>query len=165
MLDMKTLSWWKFRIPVAITKFTTDQNTLNVISKRYYVFDANYNRNKYFDFDGSRIDWRIVSQRLHFGLPNHYKNLKQLIFQLMQTNEFKNTILTQIKLYRKVVTYKEPEIVNFKIDEYRTFVKRFNYWKINEVQWGLSNDRDTAIPAQLVLNGIDIKYEIGEEVR
>ena len=53
----------------------------------------------------------------------------------------------------------------FVIDEYRTFVKRFNYWKINELQWGIRNDDETAIPAQLILNGIDIKYEIGEEVR
>jgi uncharacterized protein YegJ (DUF2314 family) len=165
MLDMRTLSWWRFKIPFEINKFLTDQVTLYMICDKLYKLDSNYDKKKYADCDGSRIDWLIVSQRLHFGLPNHYKNLKQLIFQLVQANEFKNTINTEIKLYRKVITYKEPEIINFKIDEYRTFVKRFNYWKINEVQWGIANDKDTATPAQLILNGIDIKYEIGEEVR
>ena len=56
-------------------------------------------------------------------------------------------------------------MIKFKIDEFKTVVKRFNYWKINELQWALSSDNNTSIPAQLILNGIDIKYEIGEEVR
>jgi hypothetical protein len=76
-----------------------------------------------------------------------------------------NNVNTEIKLYRKTITYKEPETIRFKIDEFKTFVKRFNYWKINELQWALSSDAETATPAQLILNGIDIKYEIGEEVR
>ena len=56
-------------------------------------------------------------------------------------------------------------LVKFKVDELRTFVKRFNYWKINELQWGLKNDENTVIPDKFELNGITIKYELGEEVR
>lgn len=165
MLDIRTMSWWKFKVPVNISKFTTDQVKLNVIADKLYLFDKNFDRNKYIDCDDNYIDWYIVSQRLHFGVPNHYKNLKQLIFQLVQSNTFENTIDTEIKLYRKTITYKEPETIRFKIDEFKTVVKRFNYWKINELQWALSSDNNTNMPAQLILNGIDIKYEIGEEVR
>lgn len=165
MLDTRNLSWWLFKIPVNVTRFLTDQKSLQIVSNKLYKLDKNYNKNKYIDFDGSRIEWSLTSQRLHFGLPNHYKNLKQIIFQLIQSSDFKNTINTRIKLYRKVVTYRDPDIIDFKIDEYRTFVKRFNYWKINELQWTLSNDPTTAAPAQLIVSGIDIKYEIGEEVR
>ena len=71
----------------------------------------------------------------------------------------------QIKLYRKKITLREPETIQFKIEELRTFVKRFNYWKINEIQWGLGSDANTSTPAQLEFNGISIKYELGEEVR
>ena len=165
MFDVRTASWWKFRIPFAITKMLTNQLQLNIISSKLYKIDNEFNGDKYLDCDTDRIDWYIISQRLHFGAINHYKNLKQLIFQLVQSNNYENTVDTEIKLYRKVVSYKEPETIKFKIDEYRTFVKRFNYWKINELQWCLSNDDNTATPAQLILNGIDIKYEIGEEVR
>ena len=58
-----------------------------------------------------------------------------------------------------------PFDFNFYVDEFRTFVKRFNYWKINMLQYGIANDNKTAIPARLVLNGIGVKYEIGDEVR
>ena len=33
------------------------------------------------------------------------------------------------------------------------------------LQYGIANDDKTAIPARLVLNGIGVKYEIGDEVR
>lgn len=165
MFDTRTASWWKFEIPFAITKMLTDQLYLNIISSRLYKLDTVFDKNKYIDCNDNHIKWHIASQRLHFGVPNHYKNLKQLIFQLVQSNNFQNTINTEIKLYRKTITYKEPEMIRFKIDEFKTVVKRFNYWKINELQWALSSDNNTNIPAQLVLNGIDIKYEIGEEVR
>lgn len=165
MFDTRTASWWKFEIPFIINKLITNQNILNIISTKLYKLDKQFNINKYYDCDDSIINWYIISQRLHLGAINHYKNLKQLIFQLVQSNNFENAINTEIKLYRKTITYKEPEMIKFKIDEYKTVVKRFNYWKINELQWALSNDTETATPAQLILNGIDIKYEIGEEVR
>ena len=171
MLDMRTQSWWKFTVPVSVNKLTTNQTNLYLLSDKLYLFNLEYDKTKYYDevYDkhgnAASISWRIESQRLHFGLPNHYKNIKQLIFQLKQANDYQNTIKAQVKIYRKTIDYSEPQIVYFDVDEYRTFVKRFNYWKINELQWILTNDPDTTIPAQLKLNGINIKYEIGEEVR
>ena len=110
-----------------------------------------------------------MSQRLHFGLPNHYKNMKQIVFHMVQSTGHLSTFATQIKLYRNSVNYKDMEVIpfdfNFYVDEFRTFVKRFNYWKINMLQYGIANDDKTAIPARLVLNGIGVKYEIGDEVR
>lgn len=171
MLDTRTYTWWKFTVPTKVNKLVTNQTDLYLLSNMLYLFNLNYDKDKYYDevYDAhgnmTQIPWRLESQRLHFNLPNHYKNIKQLIFQLKQTNKYQNTIRAQIKIFRKVIDYSDPQIVAFNIDEYRTFVKRFNYWKINELQWILANDTETAIPSQLKLNGIDIKYEIGEEVR
>ena len=171
MLDMRTQSWWKFTVPVSVNKLTTNQTNLYLLSDKLYLFNLEYDKTKYYDevYDkygnAASISWRIESQRLHFGLPNHYKNIKQLVFQLKQANDYQNTIKAQVKIYRKTIDYSEPQIVYFDVDEYRTFVKRFNYWKINELQWILTNDPDTTIPAQLKLNGINIKYQIGQEVR
>lgn len=167
LFDFRTNSWWKWTIPLDTSEILTYQDSLKLISKTLYSFEESDDR--YFDFPKTiyqkEIKWFITSQVLHFNAPTYYKNLKQLIFKLSETNNLKNTINVQIKLYRKSVTLKEPDIIDFKIDELRTFVKRFNYWKINELQWGLSNDDYTKIPARLILNGISIKYEIGEEVR
>ena len=167
LFDFRTNSWWKWTIPLNTSEILTYQDSLKLISKTLYSFEESDDR--YLDFPKTtyqkEIKWFITSQVLHFNAPTYYKNLKQLIFKLSETNNLKNTINVQIKLYRKSVTLKEPDIIDFKIDELRTFVKRFNYWKINELQWGLSNDDYTKIPARLILNGISIKYEIGEEVR
>lgn len=165
MLDIRNWSWWKFEVPYNINLLFTDQIKLSLISKKLYYFDTNYNINNYRDDENQYINWLISSQRLHFNLPNHYKNIKQLIFQLIQSSNFKHSILADLKIYRKVIDYREPEYIEFKIDEFRTFVKRFNYWKINELQYTLYSDNEVANPSQLKLNGISIKYEPGEEVR
>lgn len=166
MLDFRKMSWWKFRVPVKVVKMLTDQIVLQVLGAHLYTFDTNYKR--YRDIDEKHIPWMLQSQRLHFKLPNHYKNFKQLVFQLKDMSDdptLRQTLTAQIKLYRKKVLTREPQLVAFKIEEYRTFVKRFNYWKINELQWGIANDPEHAIPSQLSLNGVGVKYERGEEVR
>lgn len=168
MLDTRSNSWWKFKAPINLDKLITDQETVRIISNKLYTFASDYQRNHYYDLiDGKevKIPWSITSQRLHFKYPNHYKNIRQLVFQLVETSEFKNTITAQIKIYRKVIDYGEPQLLAFTIDEYRTFVKRFNYWRVNELQWILSSDENVAVPAQFKINGMSIKYEIGEEVR
>lgn len=169
MYDLTQASWWKWEIPIKALIALTDQNSLRLINKQLLIFKKSA---QYFDLyeKGSSkltIDWYVLSQPLHMKAPNYYKNLKQLVFQLSDSDNTKlpKSMLAQIKLFRKKITVRDPETVMFKIEELRTFVKRFNYWKINEVQWGLSNDDSTATPAPLELNGIGIKYEIGEEVR
>jgi hypothetical protein len=165
VLDLRGLTWWEFESPVPVNKMATDTNQIElfIISNGLYQFDRVYTGYK--DLTNKFIDWNIESQPLHFSAPSHYKNIKQLIFQFKQSINISQTITTQIKLYRKQITIREPEIVNFKIDGYGVVVKRFNYWKINELQWAIAADRDTTAPARLQMNGISIKYEQGEEVR
>ena len=179
MLDLRNASWWKFEIPYNIKKMLTDQVDLRIIADKLYKFkkidnstdkiEDDYIDNRYRDPGDETINWRFMSQRLHFGLPNHYKNMKQIVFHMVQSTGHLSTFATQIKLYRNSVNYKDMEVIpfdfNFYVDEFRTFVKRFNYWKINMLQYGIANDNKTAIPARLVRNGIGVKYEIGDEVR
>ncbi len=179
MLDLRNYSWWKFEIPFNIKKIITDQIDLRVISDKLYKFkhinnntdkiEDDYVDNQYYDVDNEPIRWMFMSQRLHFNLPNHYKNMKQLVFHMIQSTGHISTFNAQVKLYRNSVNYKDMEVIpfdfNFAVDEFRTFVKRFNYWKINLLQYGVANDDKAAVPARLVCNGIDIKYEIGDEVR
>lgn len=168
LYDLVTGAWWKWTVPVITSLIYSNQIDINLVSGRLCIFK---NSKKYFDFsetqESQRISWYFQSQPLHMKTPNYYKNLKQLIFQLYDgEKDYKQqSILVQIKLYRKKISYKEPEIIAFKIDNLRTFVKRFNYWKINEIQYGLASDDETIIPEQFQLNAITIKYELGEEVR
>jgi hypothetical protein len=163
MLDLRNLSWWSLVSPFVITKIVTDQLKFNIISNGLYQYD--FNHTIYKDVLTRNIDWEVESQPNHFNAPTYYKNLKQLIFQLEESTNVDQTLSVQIILYRKHFALKDLEAISFKIEAYKTYVKRFNYWKINEMQWALESDSDNANPAQLRLNGISIKYEISEEVR
>lgn len=160
--------WWYWEVPENINLMSTDQVNLKLISNKLCVFKEH---ERYQDFaltpNAKRIEWFIQSQPLHMKAPNYYKNLKQLVFQLLDEGQSdkKHSITVQVQCYRKKLDTKVPELINFTIDELRTFVKRFNYWKINEVQYGLADDPETLTPTRLRLNGVSIKYEIGEEVR
>lgn len=172
LYDLDTKAWWRWEVPLNCQIALSDQIKLQLIKDTLLVFE---DAPRYYDFsktntlsNGAKvINWYYQSQPLHFSAPNHYKNLKQLVFQFYEDNDISTTktMLAQIKLYRKRITQRAPETIKFKIEEYRTFVKRFNYWKINELQWALANDIDTSSPMPLKLNGINIKYEIGEEVK
>ena len=171
-------TWWKWYLPFNTLITISNQIYLKTITRGElciftdeYVVNNEVKRLKYYDFSANgeniTIDWFVQSQPLHLNAINYYKNMKQLIFQLVKDTEENenNSILAQIKLYRKHITLRDPDIVSFNIEKLRTFVKRFNYWKINEIQWGLANDKDTSYPAKFRLNGISLKYELGDEVR
>lgn len=168
LYDLEALAWWKWEVPVNVLVALSNQVSIQLINTTLLVFKE---AERYYDFgeigSGTSIDWYVRSQPLHMNAPNYYKNLKQIIFQLYDKDETikQKSMNAQIKLYRKKITLREPETIQFKIEELRTFVKRFNYWKINEVQWGLGSDANTSTPAQLEFDGISIKYELGEEVR
>lgn len=169
LYDLDRNAWWRWEVSINIKSAVTDQIDLRIIDNNLNVFkDAT----QYYDFSETgefkNINWFIMSQPLHMSAPNYYKNLKQLVFQFSNDNTSDiatKTMNAQIKLYRKRVSIKEPETIKFQIENLRTFVKRFNYWKINEIQWALANDTETNVPKKFELNGISIKYEIGEEVR
>lgn len=165
-ITTSAMSWWHWEVPVNVKSILTNQVNLKLIADTLCVFKED---KRYWDFPRtskqSRIHWAIQSQALHMEAPNYYKSIRQLVFQLVETTKDQVTIAAQIKLYRKRITIRDPEVVAFKIEELRTFVKRFNYWKVNEIQWGLSDDVETVTPAQLKLNGVSVKYEFGDEVR
>lgn len=163
MIDLRGLTCWVLTSPFPVYKIVTDQIKFNIVSNALYKYD--FDHLIYKDVLTRDIEWLAESQPNYFNAPVYYKNLKQLIFQLEESSIINQTINVQIKLYRKHFAIKEPEVISFTIDNYRTFVKRFNYWKINEMQWVLSSDPETVTPAQLKLNGLSIKYEISEEVR
>lgn len=160
--------WWYWEVPIKISKMITNQIDFKLIANKLYKF-GEHKIYKDFPFTPNEkyIDWFIISQPLHMKAPNYYKNLKQLVFQLLDDIDKteRHTIDVQIQCYRKRLSTKDPEVIAFTIEELRTFVKRFNYWKINEIQYALASDNENIIPTKLRLNGISVKYELGEEVR
>ena len=78
----------------------------------------------------------------------------------------------QINSYRKqldgnIGDDNEYTVVEYDIESARTYVQRLNYSKVNEFQYLLSDNEETAISARipLSLNNITVKYKIGTQVR
>lgn len=183
LFDFNNNTWWKWEVPVETEIALTDQIDLQLIDLtegRLTIFKDQKEETKngivsltpqYYDFseigEFKDIDWYILSQPLHMKAPNYYKNIRQLTFQFYEDSENRTqkTMNAQVKLYRKNITLRAPETIKFTIENLRTFVKRFNYWKVNEIQWGLANDTATSTPKPFEINGLSVKYEIGEEVR
>ncbi len=165
LYDSRYSAWWIFEFDHIVKHCIVKDEELYIISDSLGVLRDS---NKYADRNTSgqctKIDWYIVSQPLHFDAPTYYKNTKQFIFKFVQSKDVNNFKL-QIKLYRKRLTVKDPEVFEFEVNELGTFIKRFNYWKINEAQYAIQSNDDLAAPGPLKLNGVTIKYEIGEEVR
>lgn len=172
LYDVAAQTWWRWEVPFNTLYAKTDQIHLRLICRdNLCIFTDKFNNKQlqYYDFSANgeyfEIDWFAKSQPLYMNAPTYYKNIKQLVFQFYDEELTDRTMQAQIRLYRKRLTTREPEVINFKVDRLRTFVKRFNYWKINELQWALGSDNHNKNPKQLRMNAISVKYEIGEEVR
>lgn len=162
--------WWIWNYPIKVIDMITDQTSLELVSERLHEINITYNR--YMDFYSDRfgkynkiISWSYISQPLHLNAPNNYKNLKQIIFNSFSNDKSILDIIVQIKIYRDAQFIKKPDVLSFTIDVLGSFVKRFNYWKANYIQIGLMNNSENSNPKRLFMNGLTIKYEIGDPIK
>ena len=110
----------------------------------------------------SVIDWSFTSQKLHFGQINNYKAIKAKNMNL-RGDDVNAKLYT--KAYRDAYHPEQEDVVEIKINELCTFVKRFNLMHILDFQYRIENDREIEIPHQFQLNSLSLKYEVKEGVR
>lgn len=108
-----------------------------------------------------RIDWDIVSQRLHFDQINNYKSIKSINLNLSENTR----VRLSTKAFRDATGPEQDDVYEVEVDEIRTFVKRVNILRVMYFQYMLENDRDTEIQHQFKLNSLSLKYEVKERVR
>lgn len=107
------------------------------------------------------INWWFTSQKLHFDQINNYKSVKSINLNLNESAQLK--LCT--KAYRDMSHPEQDDVFNVKVNEIRTFVKRFNLMHVMHFQYRLENDRYVEVPQQFKLNSLSIKYEVKERVR
>jgi hypothetical protein len=126
-------------------------------------FDAN-NQAALF-VEGKHIDWHLLSEPLHFGAINNYKRLVSMSLNTIETSKMAFSYKVSARLFRNVVDTSPTEIVTFAIDQFRTYVKRFNYRQLVRFQYQIENDRDQANQIPLSLSAISTKYEVKGRIR
>lgn len=182
VLDVRNNSWWVFTLLYNTTKLIKYYDDIDVLLN-HNMYDFDKSEVNYYDNDGTKhkIHWFIKSQKLHFDATNYYKHIVNMTFisvhdkTLLENATFNVNSLDcklQINSYRKqldgnIGNDNEYTVVEYTIESARTYVQRLNYSKVNEFQYLLSDDEETAISARipLSLNNITVKYKIGTQVR
>ena len=182
ILDVRNNSWWVFTLLYNTTKLIKYYDDIDALLN-HNMYDFDKSEVNYYDNDGTKhkIHWFIKSQKLHFNATNYYKHIVNMTFisvhdkTLLEDATFNTSSLDcklQINSYRKqldgnIGNDNEYTVVEYDIESARTYVQRLNYSKVNEFQYLLSDNEETAISARipLSLNNITVKYKIGTQVR
>lgn len=69
------------------------------------------------------------------------------------------------KAFRDYYHPEKSEVVEIKISDLRTYIRRMNIMHCVYFQYSLSNDVAVDTQAQLRLNSLSVKYELKERVR
>ncbi len=176
VFDMRGNSWWPVAYNTNVKKLI-EINRTPLILKGQYLYQFDKSNDNYFDgnsIETGRIDWHITSQKLHLSAINYYKHIVNLTFFGYNYDDKQAEMRFNIRIinYRKQTDTNEQksfEEVEYKIQLTRTYVKRINYYKVNQVQYVLESpreiDEEDKTPIPLSLTCISLKYLITGQVR
>lgn len=189
--DLRTSSWWRWKLENGNLLYNvyvynnkpnvsvkgkgkgTSNNLLDTSDVDYY--DDVYNAGK------NNISWFIKSQKLHLNAVNYTKHIISIILNTVNDGTLENNdrqIILKVNNYRNKVSIgknianlnNESDTMSFTVDYVRTFVKKLNYYNVNEIEYTLSDfasENGTIIMTAkpLSLSCITIKYRITNEVK
>ena len=177
--DLRNSSWWPVSFKVdTVTQFVEMPDKLRIVKD--YFYDLDTSDHEYYDILGKdkNIDWYIKSQKLHFNAINYYKHIVNITLFAVSDNQTDIVMNLKVRNYRKTADYGKnlsnskriEDGLTYKVDMTRTFVKRLNYYKLNEFEYTLTNyteETNTKILdlVPLSLTSISIKYLITGQVR
>lgn len=172
VLDLRNWSWWPMISPGDVKQILDiDHSLVAIISdngiKNYGLSLSDYN---YLDYNGEQIVWNFKSQKLHLGATNYTKHIQNITLNaVLDSSDYEFDSILTVTTYRKVANISTSKSFDFIVDGIRVFVKRLNYFYVNEFQYELSSnttEADTdAIRRPLSLTSMSIKYRIGGQVR
>lgn len=173
LFDFRNSSWWYFNIK-NIDKIVTNDDELLILAAGHlheFITDAEEYYDDYYDptykaIHQKDVEWFVLSQKLHLGTLNYTKHIINITL-----NALDSTINGPMSMRLKVTNYRvnaiesENETLQYEIDVLRTYVKRLNYFKVNQFQYKLSYDDVESMPIPLSLDNITIKYNVTRQVR
>lgn len=162
--DMRNGSWWPVTVPDFVNEVTELDYKLTIISEGK-LLNTDTSTTDYKDYNTEVIDWEVRSQKLHFNASNFYKHICSVTFNAVTDNNNKFTFRMRATNYRKLVSEKQPETLEYKVDVIRTFVKRFNFAKVSEFQYSLYNNNEDARPQPFAITNLAVKYKITGNAR
>lgn len=140
----------------------TVNGAINGLATLVYENDAvDYRRILY--YASPTINWYFTSQRLHFDQINNYKAIKGINMSIKGDNTMSAKLST--KVFRNLYHPEQSDVMEIKVNDLRTFVKRLNLMHVIDFQFQIENDAEADTPHQFRLNSLSVKYEVKERVR
>lgn len=143
----------------------TYNGDVEVIHEHGYegIMDNNIGTRYVKEFVTDKISWKFKSQKLHFNQPNYYK----LIKAINMSARGDDTVIAELSTiaYRNYYHPEQSDIMELKINDIRTFIKRMNLMHVVYFQFKMASDDTQEYPVPLELNSLSVKYEIKEKVR
>lgn len=166
VFDFRNGSWWPVSCDKSITKIFVYNDVIYLLAENeFYKLDTS--SEDYFDDDGKHhtINWFLTSQKLHLSASNYVKHIVNLTLSSVVDDLSLLTYALDVTNYRKTVNTVNTKLLEYKVQAIRTFVQRLNHFKVNEFQYTLKTDLESAIQAPLNVSDISIKYRISGQVR
>lgn len=136
-----------------------DYNKVPVLPAPPYMQDTLYIAELVTD----KISWHFKSQKLHFNQPNYYKLIKAINMSARGNDDMVAELSTIA--YRDYYHPEQSDIMELKVNDIRTFIKRMNLMHVVYFQFKIKSDDTQEYPVPLELNSVSVKYEIKEMVR
>lgn len=166
LFDTRNNSWWFNSGKYKFNKIVESDNNVFLLMNND-LFVPNTTDINYYDFDGtkSQIEWFIKSQKLHLNSLDYQKNIRDITLVSVLDSDTPINLNLQITNYRKTVKEGNEQLLEYRVDSIRTFVKHLNCMKVNQIQYVLKNNEEAYIQIPLSLSSLSIKYRITRQVR
>lgn len=164
LYDISLSCWWKWTLPYPLQnlEYDNENGLLLLLNNKICNFDLTYST--FVDFVDSKINWNIVTQKLHFNAPNNYKHIRAVNVITTQKGG-KIRYKLKYKNYRNIDNTEEDDVREFIIETLTTTINRVAFIKTNAFQVEISNDKTDGSPAPFITPGISVKYRITEKIR
>ena len=164
LLDLRSSSWWKFTFPVSFDNVLIYNEKLLGLSKNK-LFTINETSTIDDCENGKLVDWKIVSQKLHFGAINNYKHVDDIFINFVTDESITNTIKLSFEIFDNLQITSKSAIVEYDVDIVKSFIKKLNFFKVYALQYSLQSDDENVLPDKVSITNLSIKYGIKGQVK
>lgn len=151
-LEVDDMSYWDSTVTGAINGLATLVHENDHVGDRRILHQAS-----------PTINWYFTSQRLHFDQINNYKAIKGINMSIKGDDTMSAKLST--KVFRNLYHPEQSDVMEIKVNDLRTFVKRLNLMHVIDFQFQIENDVEADTQHQFRLNSLSVKYEVKERVR
>lgn len=167
LFDVRNNSWWLTTGNMKVNKIVQLNEDIKLLLDSN-IYKPDISDYRYYDYDGKNkinIDWYLRSQKLHLQSIDYQKNIRDITIVSVLDSTTPMSFKLQIVNYRKTIKEGKEQLLEYRVDSIRTFVKHLNCMKVNQTQYVLKNNDESYVQLPLSLSSLNIKYRITRQVR